>query len=131
MLVKYLEPTVGTTGANAADKPLVSPSACRSSRGNIKFGIGLDKIEIVINRYIKGGALSLGEIEKNFDKPVYWLAPNDFSEIVASINRGIPVVKLSPGAPFSKNMVEFIKKFQGILDDSNFRGIKGTFGKNI
>ena len=96
-----------------------------------KFGIGLDKIEIVINRYITGGALSLGEIEKNFDKTVYWLAPNDFSEIVASINRGVPVVKLSPGAPFSKNLVEFTKKIQGILDDSNFRGIKGTFGKSI
>ena len=96
-----------------------------------KLGIGLDKIEIVINRYIKGGALSLGEIEKNFDKPVYWLAPNDFSEIVASINRGVPLVKLSPGAPFSKNLVEFTKKIRGVLDDSNFRGIRGTFGKSI
>ncbi len=96
-----------------------------------KFGISLDKIEIVINRYIKGGALSLAEIEKNFDKPSYWLIPNDFGEIVSSINRGVPLVKLSPGAPFSKNVVEFIKKFQGLLDNQDFRGIKGTFGKSI
>ena len=96
-----------------------------------KFGISLEKIEIIVNRYIKGGALSLGEVEKNFDKPVYWLIPNDFSEIVSSINRGMPLVKLSNNAPFSKNMFEFIKKFQGILDDPGFRGIRGTFGKNI
>jgi pilus assembly protein CpaE len=96
-----------------------------------KFGISLEKIEIIVNRYIKGGALSLGEVEKNFDKPVYWLIPNDFSEIVSSINRGMPLVKLSSNAPFSKNMFEFIKKFQGILDDPDFRGIRGTFGKNI
>ena len=96
-----------------------------------KFGISLEKIEIIINRYIKGGALSLGEIEKNFDKPVYWLIPNDFSEIVSSINRGVPLVKLSRNAPFSKNMFEFVRKFQGILDDPNFRGIRGTFGKSI
>lgn len=96
-----------------------------------KFGISLDKIEIIINRYIKGGALSLGEIEKNFDKPVYWLIPNDFSEIVSSINRGVPLVKLSRNAPFSKNMIEFVRKFQGILDDPDFRGIRGTFGKSI
>ena len=96
-----------------------------------KFGISLEKIEIIVNRYIKGGALSLGEVEKNFDKPVYWLIPNDFSEIVSSINRGMPLVKLSNNAPFSKNMFEFIKKFQGILDDPDFRGIRGTFGKNI
>ena len=96
-----------------------------------KFGISLDKIEIIINRYIKGGALSLGEIEKNFDKPVYWLIPNDFSDIVSSINRGVPLVKLSRNAPFSKNMFEFVRKFQGVLDDADFRGIRGTFGKSI
>jgi pilus assembly protein CpaE len=96
-----------------------------------KFGISLEKIEIIVNRYIKGGALSLGEVEKNFDKPVYWLIPNDFSEIVSSINRGVPLVKLSNNASFSKNMFEFIKKFQGILDNPDFRGIRGTFGKNI
>ncbi len=96
-----------------------------------KFGISLEKIEIIINRFIKGGALSLAEVEKNFDKPVYWLIPNDFSDIVSSINRGVPLIKLSPGAPFSKNVVEFIKKIQGILDDPDFRGIRGTFGKVI
>jgi pilus assembly protein CpaE len=96
-----------------------------------KFGISLEKIEIIVNRYIKGGALSLGEIEKNFDKPVYWLVPNDFSEIVSSINRGVPLVKLSKNAPFSKNMFELIKKFQGLQDDSDFRGIRGTFGKSL
>ena len=96
-----------------------------------KFDISLEKVEIIINRFIKGGALSLSEIEKNFDKPVYWLIPNDFSDIVSSINRGVPLIKLSPGAPFSKNVAQFIKKFQGILDDQDFRGIKGTFGKSI
>lgn len=96
-----------------------------------KLGISLDKIEIVINRFIKGGALSLAEIEKNFDKQVYWLIPNDFSAIVSSINRGVPLVKLSHGTPFSKNVVEFIKKFQGVLDDPDFRGVRGLFGKCI
>jgi pilus assembly protein CpaE len=96
-----------------------------------KFGISLDKIGIIINRFIKGGALSLAEIEKNFDKPVYWLIPNDFSDIVSSINRGVPLIKLSPGSPFSKNVFEFIKKIQGILTNQDFRGIRGTFGKII
>lgn len=97
-----------------------------------KLGISLDKIEIIINRFYKSGALSLAEVEKSFDKPVYWLVPNNnFFDMVSSINRGVPLVKLSPGAPFSKNIVQFIKKFQGILDNQDFRGIKGTFGKII
>jgi len=101
---------------------------CKMAR---KLDINFAKIEIVINRYIKGGALSLDEIEKNFEKKVYWLVPNDFSNIVSSINRGVPLVKLSPGAPVSKNVHEFTKKIQGILNDQNFRGIKGTFGKKF
>jgi pilus assembly protein CpaE len=96
-----------------------------------KFGISLEKVEIIINRFIKGGALSLAETEKSFDKQVYWLIPNDFADIVSSINRGVPLIKLSPGAPFSKNVIEFTKKFQGILVDQNFRGVRGAFGKII
>ncbi len=94
-----------------------------------KFNVSPDKVEIIINRFIKGGALSLSEIEKSFDKPVYWLVPNDFSDIVSSINRGIPLVKMSPAAPFSKNVSLLIQKITGTLDDHDFRGIRGTFGK--
>jgi pilus assembly protein CpaE len=96
-----------------------------------KVGISNEKVEIIINRFIKGGALSLSEIEKNFDRPIYWLVPNDFADIVTSINQGIPLVKLSPTAPFSKNVELFARKIQGTLDDSQFRGIRGTFGKTI
>lgn len=96
-----------------------------------KVGISNEKVEIIINRFIKGGALSLSEIEKNFTRPIYWLVPNDFADIVTSINQGIPLVKLSPTAPFSKNVELFARKIQGTLDDSQFRGIRGTFGKTI
>lgn len=96
-----------------------------------KLGIELKSIEILINRYIKGGTLSLEEIEKNFDKPAYWLVPNDFAGIVTSINRGIPLVKMSQGSAFSKNVVQFIQKLKGLSSDKNYRGIKGSFGKNI
>lgn len=96
-----------------------------------KLGIPLGKIEIIVNRFIKGGALSLGEIEKNFDKHVYWLVPNDFSDIVSSINRGVPLIKMAPGAPFSKNLGQFVKKIQNQMEDPEFRGIRGTFGKTL
>lgn len=96
-----------------------------------KLNIPIENIEIILNRFIKGGALSLGEIEKNFEKPVYWLVPNDFSDIVSSINRGIPLIKMSPAAPFSKNVSLFVKKINNLVDDPEFRGIRGTFGKTL
>lgn len=96
-----------------------------------KFGIAADKIEIVLNRFIKDSVLSLPEIEKNFDKPIYWIAPNDFTDIVSSINRGIPIVKLTPSAPFSKNIIDFVRKIQNQHEDHSFRGIRNLFGKSL
>ncbi len=96
-----------------------------------KLGIRSDRIEIILNRYIKDSALSLSEIEKNLDKPVYWVVPNDFIDIVSSINRGIPLVKMTPSAPFSKNIVEFVRKFQNLQEDRGFSGLRNLFGKSI
>lgn len=96
-----------------------------------KLGIDLNKVEIIINRFIKGGALTLKEIEKNFGKAVYWLVPNDFSDIVSSINRGIPLVKLQANAPFSKNINILTQKILNQLEEPDFRGIRGTFGKAL
>ena len=96
-----------------------------------KFNISSEKIEIILNRFIKGGPLSLEEIEKNFFKKAYWLVPNEFADVISSINKGIPLVKLTPGSPFSKNILGLVKKVQGLTNDQNFRGLKGTFGKNI
>jgi len=96
-----------------------------------KLGIEPNHIEIIINRYLKHGPLSLGTIEKNFEKQVFWLAPNDFADIVASINRGVPLVKLNASADFSKNISLLARKIQNQLDDPNFRGIRGTFGRSL
>lgn len=96
-----------------------------------KCGIADDKLEIVINRFIKDSVLSIGEIEKNFEKPVYWLVPNDFTDIVSSINRGIPLVKLTPGAPFSRNILEFVNKLKNPHGDPGYRGLRNLFGKSL
>ena len=96
-----------------------------------KFGISGNKVEVVINRFIKDSVLSIDEIEKNFDKPAYWMVPNDFADIVSSINRGVPLIKMTPGAPFSRNIVQFVRKFQNQMDEPHFRGVRGIFGKAL
>lgn len=96
-----------------------------------KFGVSDDKLEIVINRFIKDSVLSIGEIERNFEKAVYWLTPNDFTDIVSSINRGVPLVKLTPSAPFSRNILEFVTKFQNPHSDPSYRGVRNLFGKSL
>lgn len=96
-----------------------------------KLAISGDKVEIVVNRYIKDSVLSVAEIEKTLEKSIYWMVPNDFADIVTSINRGVPLCKLTPGAPFSRNVFQFIRKFQNQLDEPSFRGVRGLFGKSV
>jgi len=85
---------------------------------------------VVINRFIKGGA-SLHDVEKGLLKKIFWLFPNDFDDVIASINAGVPLVKSKPGAPFAKNMFEFVEKMKNPECFSTYRGAKGMLGKAV
>lgn len=96
-----------------------------------KNGIPLEKVEVTANRFIKGGSLSLSEVEKTLNKRIFWLFPNDFKNVISSINKGIPLVKFNPSAPLSKNIVNFAEKLKAPLPSERFRGVRGTFGRAI
>lgn len=95
------------------------------------LGIDRSRIAVVVNRYVKGSALSVDEVEKTLQRSVSWIFPNEFAPIVSSINRGVPLVKLNPGAAFSRNVLEFVEKLQNPNVHGDYRGIKGIFGKVI
>lgn len=96
-----------------------------------KLGIANSRIEVVINRYIKRSTLSIEEVEKSLKRTIYWAFPNDFAEIVSSINRGLPLVQKNSSAMFSRNIFDFVKKMQKPDVYRDYRGIKGVFGKAI
>lgn len=96
-----------------------------------RVGITPKRLEVVVNRYSKGAALTIEEMEKTLKRRVFWLFPNDFDDIVSSINRGSPVVTGRPHVMFSKNICEFAEKLVNPAADENYRGLRGTFGKAI
>jgi len=96
-----------------------------------KTGIPESSIEFILNRYQKGPVLSIEEAEKSLGKRIYWLFPNDFSDIISSINEGTPVVQLSPSSIISKNIISFSNKIMNKLDDPEYRGAKSSFGRFI
>ena len=106
-------------------------NAARLCKLIAKLGIEQKRIEVVVNRYHKSGALSIEEVEKTLKKTIYWLFPNDFVDIVSSINQGEPIVEKQPGAPFAKNIIEFAEKLSNPRADASYRGIRGAFGKAI
>jgi pilus assembly protein CpaE len=109
------------------------PSVRNAARLNqllLKLGIPAQKIEIIVNRYTKGGA-SLPDVEKSLKKKIFWLFPNDFDDVIGSINGGVPLVKSNPGTPFARNVFEFTEKLKNPLSSTPYRGVRGFLGKKI
>jgi len=97
-----------------------------------KLRINPHKVEVVVNRFIRGGGgPPVSEIEKTLGRRVFWLFPNNFGDVIASINQGIPLVKAHPGNVFSKNVNEFVDRLLHLPSPEAYRGVKGLLGRPV
>lgn len=106
-------------------------NAVRITQLTRKTGIPESSIEFILNRYQKDAVLSIDEMEKTLGKRIYWLFPNDFTDIMTSINKGTPVLQLSPHSIISKNITNFSQKIMNKLENPEYRGAKSSFGRFI
>jgi pilus assembly protein CpaE len=96
-----------------------------------KAGIEPGRLEVVLNRYLKGKTPSIEEIEKSIGKRLFWLFPNDFEALITSINRGVPLVQQDHRASFGRSILEFIASLENPESSKHYRGIKGFMGKAV
>jgi pilus assembly protein CpaE len=71
--------------------------------------VSKDKINVVLNRYIKKGEISLGDAEAGIGKELFWVVPNDYDTSMSAINSGKPLLNIAPGAAITKSFVEMAK----------------------
>lgn len=106
-------------------------NATRLTKLLSEVGIPLTKVDYIINRYHRGDSLTIDEAERSLEKKAFWMVPNDFKDIVSSINRGVPLVQYMPHAPFSTNIKAFVDKLQHPEKHASYRGVRGAFGQAI
>jgi pilus assembly protein CpaE len=94
-------------------------------------GIEPGRVEVVLNRFIRGKSPSIEEIEKSIGKRLFWLFPNDFDALITSINRGVPLVQHDHRASFGRSILEFIAKLENPQSAQDYRGVKGFLGKAV
>jgi len=75
-------------------------------------GLGSDRVKLVINRYLSKSDIQIKDAERVLGRPVYQSIPNEYNDVVNSINKGIPAVKLVPRSPVSKAIVELAAQVQ-------------------
>ena len=54
-----------------------------------------EKIRVVLNRHLKRGAITDDEIEKVIRRKIYWKVPNQYNQVVRTINGGDPASQVS------------------------------------
>jgi pilus assembly protein CpaE len=76
-------------------------------------GFRRDRVKLVVNRFLQKADIQIKDAEKVLGVTVFQIIPNDYLEVVTSINKGTPVVTMSPRSPVSKaimNLAELVKQ---------------------
>lgn len=75
-------------------------------------GLRQGRVLLVVNRYLPKADIRVEDAEKVLGRKILLTLPNEYSDVVASINKGIPLVKLMPKSPVSKSftrLAELVK----------------------
>lgn len=70
------------------------------------LGYKTEKIHPLINRYGKGGSISLEDVERTLGVKIFRTIPNSFVAVADSVNQGIPIAKLDIDNPVSKALTD-------------------------
>lgn len=76
-------------------------------------GIRKERLKLIVNRYLPKADIQVKDAERVLGYTVFTALPNDYENVIASINKGVPLVRLLPRAPASRafaNLVEQTKK---------------------
>jgi len=66
------------------------------------LGYSNSKINLIVNRHEKGGEISLDDVDRTLGVPVFKTVPNSYGSVAASINHGIPILRMAPRDPVAK-----------------------------
>ncbi len=67
---------------------------------------GMDKIHLIVNRYEKRDDIQLGDVERTLGMKVKVIVPNSYEAVSASVNQGVPILKLAKNDPVSKVLLK-------------------------
>jgi pilus assembly protein CpaE len=81
---------------------------------NLKgLGIGLDRVQLVANRYRQARQLRVSEAEEALGIRVLHCVPDDPARVNRAVNKGIPVILQRPLAKVSRSIVNLARSVNG------------------
>lgn len=71
------------------------------------LGYTADKVELIVNRYEKGGEIGIDDIQRSLGKFAIHTVANSYKRVAESINHGEALMSSAPSNPVSRNLAEF------------------------
>lgn len=68
------------------------------------LGYSRKKIHLLVNRFESGGDIRLDDVERTLEVKVYATIPNSFEAVSASVNQGMPIMKIARHDDVSKTL---------------------------
>lgn len=78
------------------------------------LGYGGDRIEVIVNRFERGGEIGVAEIERALGKLAIHTVPNSYKQVSAAINHGDPLANSARNNPVSRNLAEFARNLSPV-----------------
>ncbi|MCX7187343.1 MAG: AAA family ATPase [Methylophilales bacterium] len=74
------------------------------------LGYDQSKVKLVINRFNANSDIQLNDIEATLGMEAFATIPNNYHSVCASINQGVPIIKLDPNDSVSKYLKKMAQK---------------------
>ena len=82
------------------------------------LGYPAEKIELIVNRFEKGGDVGLDSIQRSLGAVKLRTVPNSYKEVNTSINQGDALVEVTRSNAVSKNLTEFALSLSPRFEES-------------
>lgn len=79
------------------------------------LGYASSKLSVVVNRFDKGGAIRLEELELAAHVSVKRTLPNSEAAVAASVNQGVPLTRLAPRDPVARALQEWAQELSPVM----------------
>jgi len=93
----------------------------------LSLGYAKAKINLLINRYEKAGDIDLHDVEATLGMQIYDLIPNSYLAVSASVNQGVPIMKISKHDPVTKSLETIAEKLVDTPDSKHSGWISKLF----
>jgi pilus assembly protein CpaE len=70
-----------------------------------------EKLHLVVNRYEKGGEITLDKLEAALGRKVFQTIPNSYTAVASSVNLGKPLLDIAKSDPVARALVKVAESF--------------------